>query len=150
MHRSVIFTPEDRYIDRSLDARGYMERLAERVELVIRNYSEGETWTPDDFDSAAVLVGLSGLELDSGYMEPEIDTIFRPQHLLTVLRGRVPGDFPIVAVVDDAYSDYIMKSCLKAGASAVVGSSGALFGLVKSRLRSWDELLPYMNAFDSA
>jgi hypothetical protein len=50
--------------------------------------------------------------------------------------------------VDDAYSDYVMSSFIRAGASAVVGTSGDLFGAVMSRLRTWQQLFPYLNVFE--
>ena len=81
-------------------------------------------------------------------MEVQLDTLFEAQELLKRLREELPEDFPIVAVVDDAYSDYVMGSYLKAGASAVVGTSGDLFGVVVSRLGGLEQLFPYINAFE--
>jgi len=151
MKKAILFAPGDRVIDASLDARRYLDRLSERLELDRRLYRElGDGFSlPDGVSSAAVLAGLSELARASGYMEMELDTIFEPQRMLGGLRAAAGPDFPVVAIVDDAYSDYIMSSYLKAGASAVVGTGGALFGVVTDRIRSWDELLPYINAFSS-
>jgi hypothetical protein len=151
MKKAIVFTPPDEVIDDSLDARQCLDRLNRRLELERRSYQEvdGELSIEEGVESVAVLTGLSALELSSGYMEMELDTIFRPQELLERLRRAVPEDFPLVAVVDDAYSDYITSVCLRAGASAVVGTSGALFGIVTSRIGSWSEIAPYINAFES-
>ena len=147
MTKAILFVPSEEIIDASLDARRYVNRLSRRLELETRRYDTDEnTAVGDDVDSVAVLAGLSGLELESGYIEMELDTVFQPQELLGELRAMLPEDFPIVAVVDDAYSDYLMSVYLKAGASAVVGTSGDLFGLVTSRFKSLEKLFPYVNA----
>jgi len=146
---AILFIPSEEAIDRSLDARKCVTRLCRRLEVDRRLYDEAaESLGLDEgIDSVGVLSGLSALEFDSGYMEMELDTIFKPQELLSKLRRELPEDFPVVAIVDDAYSDYIMSAYLKAGASAVVGTSGDLFGMVTSRLRSLDRLFPYLNVF---
>ncbi len=143
----ILFAPSDELIDSSLGARQYLQRLRKLTALERRPFPEPEDDLPErgDARSVAVLAGLSSLELSSGYMEMEIDTIFEPQELLKRLRAALPGDYPVIAVVDDAYSDYILRSYVKAGASAVVGTSGVLFGLVTSRLCSWDDVTPYIN-----
>jgi len=149
MKKAILFAPSDQAIDRSLDARKYVSRLSKRLDLETTRYDlVGEM--PDikaGVDSVAVLAGLSSLELESGYMEMELDTIFQPQELLGKLRAALPQDFPIIAIVDDAYSDYLMSAYLRAGASAVVGTSGDLFGLVTSRISRWDQIFPYINVF---
>ena len=148
MRKAILFAPSREAIDASLDARRYANRLSRRLELAVRPYEVNEgslAW--DDVDSLSVLAGLSALELESGYMEMELDTVFKPQELLGKLRGVLSADFPVVAIVDDAYSDYLMSVYLKAGASAVVGTSGDLFGLVTSRFKSLDQLFPYINSF---
>jgi len=151
MTKAILFVPSEETIDASLDARRYVSRLSRRLELETRRYDMNEnTVVGDDMDSVAVLAALSSLELESGYMEMELDTVFRPQELLGKLRGILPADFPIVAIVDDAYSDYLMSVYLKAGASAVVGTSGDLFGLVTSRFKNLDQLFPYINSFPGA
>lgn len=149
MAKAILFIPSEEAIDRSLDARSYVNRIEKRLDLQHLSYeAAGEGLElPENIDSVAVLAGLSSLEMASGYMEMDFDTIFRPQELLRGLRARLPRDFPVVAIVDDAYSDYVMSSLIKAGASAVVGTSGDLFGIVNSRMRSWDEIVPYINAF---
>ena len=151
MDKAILFTPSEEAIDRSLDARKYVTRLKRRLDVETRCYdTRGPAPSLDGMrgaDSVAVMAGLSSLELESGYMEMELDTIFQPQELLSRLRGGLPQDFPVIAIVDDAYSDYVMVAFVKAGASAVVGTSGDLFGLVTSRLRSWEQLFPYINAF---
>ena len=149
MSNAVLFVPSEEAIDRSLDARSYVKRLAKHLDVTTRYYdpSAEDLSMPQGVHSAAVLTGLSSLELESGYMEMELDTIFKPQELVGKLRADVPRDFPIIAIVDDAYSDYVMSAFIKAGASAVVGTSGDLFGVVISRLGSWDQLAPYINAF---
>ncbi len=149
MHKAVLYAPDDEVIDSSLDARKYVRRLAGRVAVERRPYAAAQEGPPEGAESVAVLAGLSALELESGYMEMGLDTVFEPQKLLRQLRDELPDDFPIVAVVDDAYSEYITASYLRAGASAVVGTSGALFGVVTSRLGSWDQILPYVNAYPS-
>ena len=147
----LIFGPSDDVIDKSLDARSYLDRLAQRAELDRRDYdaAQGDGAVPDDCDAVAVLGGLSALQRESGYMEVGLDTVFGPQELLEGLRPRLPEQMPLVAVVDDAYSDYITASCLKAGASAVVGTSGALFGVVSSRIARWEQLVPFINVYRS-
>ncbi|MFO8007433.1 MAG: hypothetical protein R6V05_06820 [Candidatus Brocadiia bacterium] len=149
MESAVLYAPAEDVIDSSLDARKYVRRLARRLDVVRRPYAAIEDGLPAQAESVAVLAGLSALELESGYMEMELDTIFEPQELLRRIRDAMPDQFPIVAVVDDAYSDYITASYLRAGASAVVGTSGALFGVVTSRLASWDQITPYFNAYRS-
>ncbi len=151
MGKSIVFAPPEETIDNSLDARKYLHRLSERLPIERRDYEEAEALTVTaDLDSVAVLSALSALELQSGYMEVELDTVFGPEELIRRLREAVGERFPVVAVVDDAYSDYITRSYLKAGASAVVGTSGALFGVVTSRMRGWQQIVPYFNAFPSA
>ncbi len=149
--RIVIFAPSDEAIDASLDARSYLDRLAQRAELDRRGYEKAreDVPGPGDCDAVAVLGGLSSLERESGYMEVELDSVFGPQTLLRELRARLPDELPLVAVVDDAYSDYITASCLKAGASAVIGTSGALFGVVTSRIGRWEQLAPFINVYSS-
>lgn len=149
MPKAILFIPSEEAIDRSLDARSYVNRLSKRLELDKRSYdaSEQVQGVEENVESVAVLSALSALELESGYMEMELDTIFRPQELLGNLRRVLGREFPIVAIVDDAYSDYIMSAYVKAGATAVVGTSGDLFGVVLSRMKSWDQLFPYINAF---
>ncbi len=149
MPKAILFIPSEEAIDRSLDARKCVTRLCRRLEVDRRLYDEAAELLGLDggVDSVGVLSGLSALEFDSGYMEMELDTIFKPQELLGKLRQELPEDFPVVAIVDDAYSDYIMSAYLKAGASAVVGTSGDLFGMVTSRLRSLEQLFPYLNVF---
>ncbi|KPK62273.1 MAG: hypothetical protein AMK73_06410 [Planctomycetes bacterium SM23_32] len=149
MSRAILYTPSDEAVDRSLDARTYVQRLSRRLEVQRRFYDAAaeDLEIPGDVESVAVLSGLSALELASGYMEMELDTIFRPQELLGKLREELAADFVVVAVVDDAYSDYLMSAYLKAGASAVVGTSGDLFGVVVSRVSDWRHLFPYMNVF---
>jgi hypothetical protein len=149
MGKVILFIPSEEAIDRSLDARAYVNRLAKRVHLETRRYDASTELgvVAPDVDSVAVLTGLSSLELESGYMEMELETVFRPQELLKKLRPMLPADFPVVAIVDDAYSDYLMVAYLKAGASAVVGTSGDLFGLVTSRINAWERLFPYLNIF---
>ncbi len=146
----VIYIPSEGTVDGSLDARRYISRLSAAVDLTTRHYDEatGERAAEQDADSLAVLAGLSTLEPTSGYVEMQLDTVFQPQEMLEKLRAALPKDFPIVVVVDDAYSDYLMSVYLKAGASAVVGTSGDLFGLVTSRLRSLEEVFPYINVFE--
>lgn len=147
-----MFAPSDATIDQSLDARKCLGRLARHLTVERRPYpaAEDDLRVEPGFESVAVLAGLSGLALDSGYMEMELDTIFVPQNLLRRLRGVLEADFPLVAIVDDAYSGYITAAYLKAGASAVVGASGALFGVVTSRIGGWEQITPYINAFPSA
>ena len=150
MAKAVLFAPSDIVINSSLDARKYLDRLSRRLDLERRSY---ETAAPDleigqDVGSVAVLAALSALEQESGYVEMDLDTIFQPAELLRKLRAAVSRDFPIVAIVDDVYSDYIMGSYLRAGASAVVGTNGALFGMFTSRIKSWDQVVPYINAFE--
>ena len=149
MSKAVLFVPSEEAIDRSLDARRYVKRLAKSLDLTTRYYDPAvqDLSMPQGAHSAVVLTGLSSLELESGYVEMELDTIFKPQEIVGKLRAALPRDFPIVAVVDDAYSDYVMSAFIKAGASAVAGTSGDLFGVVISRLKSWDQLVPYINAF---
>ena len=149
MAKAILFVPSEEAIDRSLDARSYVGRLAKRLDVVTRYYdpSAEDLSVPEGAHSVAVLTGLSSLELESGYMEMDLDTIFKPQEMVGKLRAALPRQFPIVAVVDDAYSDYVMSAFIKAGASAVVGTSGDLFGIVVSRLESWDQVVPYINAF---
>jgi hypothetical protein len=151
MAKAILFAPSDEVIDSSIGARQYVRRCGRRLELERHGYQDAadDLSAAAEADSVAVLTGLSALELESGYMEMELDTVFEPQELLGKLRDGLPEDFPIVAVVDDAYSDYITASYLKAGASAVVGTSGALFGVVTSRLRTWTDILPYINAYES-
>lgn len=151
MSSAILYTPPDQIIDNSLDARKYIERLEGRVDLDKRPYPESseELAGPEEADSVAVLGGLSSLELSSGYMEVELDTIFEPADLLRELRDALPVEYPLFAVVDDAYSDYILKSYLRAGASAVLGTSGVLFGVVTARMGSWNDLVPYINVFRS-
>jgi hypothetical protein len=150
MNKAILYTPSDEAIDRSLDARKYVNRLSKRLSLERRRYDTGAEPAAmgPDVDSVAVLAGLSALELESGYVEMELDTVFRPQELVAKLRSTVGRDFAIVAIVDDAYSDYVMSSFIRAGASAVVGTSGDLFGAVMSRLRTWQQLFPYLNVFE--
>lgn len=150
MDKAILFVPSDEAIDRSLDARSYVTRLRRRIQVETRRYDERGLVALDDVSaggSVAVLAGLSSLELDSGYVEMELDTIFQPQELLGKLRAALSQDFPIIAIVDDAYSDYVMVAFVKAGASAVVGTSGDLFGVVTSRLRRWDDIFPYINVY---
>jgi len=149
MPKAILFIPSEEAIDRSLDARKCVTRLCRRLEVDRRLYDEAaeSVGLDEGVDSVGVLSGLSALEFDSGYMEMELDTIFKPQELLSKLRQELPEDFPVLAIVDDAYSDYIMSAYLKAGASAVVGTSGDLFAMVTSRLRSMDQLFPYLNVF---
>ena len=149
MPKAILFIPSEEAIDRSLDARKCVTRLCRRFEVDRRLYDEASESLGLDggVESVGVLSGLSALEFDSGYMEMELDTIFKPQELLGKLRQELPEDFPVVAIVDDAYSDYIMSAYLKAGASAVVGTSGDLFGMVTSRLCSLEQLFPYLNVF---
>lgn len=148
MSKTILFIPSEEAIDRSLDARQYVRRLSRRLEVDRRPYEAAEELDVEEgVESVAVLAGLSALELESGYMEMELDTIFRPQELLGKLREALPADFPLLAVVDDAYSEYIMSAYLKAGASAVVGTSGDLFGVVVPRVNDWRRLFPYMNVF---
>ncbi len=149
MAKAILLIPSEEAIDRSLDARSYVNRLSKRLELEKRSYdaSEEVAAVEENVESVAILSALSALELESGYMEMELDTIFRPQELLGNLRRVLGREFPIVAIVDDAYSDYIMSAYVKAGATAVVGTSGDLFGVVLSRMKSWDQLSPYINAF---
>jgi len=151
MGRAVLFAPSDAVIDASLGARQYLDRLARAVELETRPYEDaGDAPLPvEALDSVAVLAGLSALELNSGYVEMDLDTVFTPQELLRTLRAAVGPGFALVTIVDDAYSDYVMASYLKAGASAVVGTGGALFGIVTSRIPTWDAIVPYINAFTS-
>jgi hypothetical protein len=149
MPKAILLVPSEEAIDRSLDARAYVTRLSKRLD-VARGYYGSSGELPaigDDVASVGVLSGLSALELESGYVEMELDSIFRPQEMLGTLRKSLGREFPIVAIVDDAYSDYIMSSFIKAGATAVVGTSGDLFGVVLSRMKSWDQVLPYINAF---
>ncbi len=153
MAKVLLFIPSEEAIDRSLDARKCVNRLSRRMDVDRRLYDAaadavaGSAAFAGEFDSVAVLSGLSALEFESGYMEMALDTIFKPQELLGKLRQELPEDFPVVAIVDDAYSDYIMSPYLKAGASAVVGTNGDLFGLITSRVRSLDQLFPYLNVF---
>jgi len=149
MRKAVLFAPSEDTINRSLDARSYVARLKRRLDLETRRYDTSSELSPigAQAESVAVLAGLSSLELESGYVEMELDTVFRPQELLAKLRGMLPKGFLIVAIVDDAYSDYIMSAYLRAGASAVVGTSGDLFGLIAPRVPSWEQLFPYINAF---
>ena len=151
MAKVVVFSPSREAVDGSLEARKYVSRLSRRLEVEHRDYKSAADGADigSDVHSIAVLAGLSGLLLQSGYMEMELDSLFEPQELLKKLRGALPRDFPIVAVVDDAYSDYIMATFVRAGASAVVGTGGQLFGVVLSRLHSWDDLGPYINQFRS-
>ncbi len=151
MAKTILFSPPDETVDNSIGARQYMRRCARRMNLERRGYADGDDILTglQQADSVAVLTGLSALELESGYMEMELDTVFQPQELLGRLREVLPEDFPVIAIVDDAYSDYITASYLRAGASAVVGTSGALFGVVISRIRSWADLLPFINAYES-
>jgi len=151
MPKAILFAPSDDVIDNSVGARQYVRRCDRRLQLERHGYHDATDALQGAAraDSVAVLTGLSALELESGYMEMELDTVFEPQELLGKLRGSLPADFPVVAIVDDAYSDYITASYLKAGASAVVGTSGALFGVVTSRLRTWNDILPYINAYES-
>jgi len=101
MRKAILFTPSQEAIDASLDARRYVSRLSRRLELETRRYDTNENIeVGDDVDSVAVLAALSSLQLESGYMEMELDTVFRPQELLGKLRGILPADFPIVAIVD--------------------------------------------------
>lgn len=149
MAEAILFVPSEEAIDRSLDARRYVKRLAKHLDVTTRYYDPAaqDLSMPEGVHSVAILTGLSSLELESGYMEMELDTIFKPQEMVGKLRAALPRDFPIVAIVDDAYSDYVMSAFIKAGASAVVGTSGDLFGVVVSRLGGWEQLVPYMNAF---
>jgi len=149
MAKTILFVPSEEAIDRSLDARSYVSRLTKRLDVVTRYYdpSAEDLSVPEDAHSVAVLTGLSSLELESGYMEMDLDTIVKPQEMVGKLRATLPRQFPIVAVVDDAYSDYVMSAFIRAGASAVVGTSGDLFGIVVSRLQGWDQVVPYINAF---
>ena len=149
MGKAALLIPTEEAIDRSIDARQYVTRLTKRLQVERLSYDAGVGDLParSDLDSVAVLSGLSALEFESGYMEMELDTIFRPQELLGLLREAMPGGALIVAIVDDAYSGYIMSAFLKAGASAVVGTSGDLFGAVTSRIPSWDALYPYVNFY---
>ncbi|MCK4284508.1 MAG: hypothetical protein KAX44_09345, partial [Candidatus Brocadiae bacterium] len=101
----------------------------------------------EDVASVAVMAGLSSLEIESGYVEMELDTIFKPQEIVRKLRTILPDNVPVVAIVDDAYSDYMLVTYLKAGAAAVVGTSGDLFGMVLSRVSERDRLWPYANVF---
>lgn len=151
MKKTLLLVPSKEAVDRSVDARYYVDRLGKRLQVEYCTYQsalEGFT-APDDAESVALVVGLVSLELDSGYMETELDSIFQPQELLTKLRAGVAPDFPLIAIVDDAYSGYMLSALLKAGASAVVGTSGELFGIVLSRLTSWEQVYPYMNVFPS-
>jgi len=151
MARALVFGPSKEAIDSSLEARKYVRRLSRKLQIEHLDYEVDLGGVPigDEVHSVAVLAGLSGLMLESGYMETELDTVFEPQELLKKLRARLPRDFPILAIVDDVYSDYIMATYIRAGASAVVGTGGQLFGVVQSRLRSWDDLEPYINQFRS-
>jgi hypothetical protein len=150
MPRLVAFCPPEEAIDSSLDARKFMDKLASRVDL--RNVSIDTP--PDEIDSlqqahsVCVVAGLSSLEPESGYMEMGLNGIFEPKDVLSSLREALPERYPLVAIVDDAYSRYLMSAYLRAGASAVVGTNGTLFGLVRSRLHNLRELLPYINAYE--
>jgi len=79
MSRAILYTPSDEAVDRSLDARTYVQRLSRRLEVQRRFYDAAaeDLEIPGDVESVAVLSGLSALELASGYMEMELDTIFR-------------------------------------------------------------------------
>jgi len=149
MASAILFVPSEEAIDRSLDARRYVKRLSKNLDVTARYYdpAQMDLAVPQGAHSVAVLTGLSSLELESGYMEMELDTIFKPQEIVSKLRAALPRNFPIVAIVDDAYSDYVMSAFIKAGASAVVGTCGDLFGVVISRLSDWEQLVPYINAF---
>jgi hypothetical protein len=151
MKKTILLVPSPEAVDRSVDARYYVDRLRKRLEVEYCTYQSATEGfeVPDDADSVGLMVGLISLELDSGYMETELEHIFRPQELLAQLRSGVADDYPLVAIVDDAYSDYMLSALLKAGASAVVGTSGELFGIVLSRLTSWEQVYPYMNVFPS-
>ena len=152
MKKATLFIPSEEAVDRSTGARAYVNRLGKRLDLVRRPYprSEDEVAVEEDVESVAVLAGLSSLELESGYMEMDLDTIFVPEELVRKLRAALPEAFPIVAVVDDVYSDYLMSAYLKAGASAVVGVGGDLFGVVTWRIADWEQLYPYINVFSRA
>jgi len=148
MTKVIVFSPSQEAIDNSLGARKYVTRLARHLEVEHRDYgAASEGVSPEGLHSVAVMAGLSGLLLQSGYVETELDTVFEPQEILRHLRETMPRDFPIVAVVDDAYSDYLMATYLRAGASAVVGTAGQLFGIVLSRISGWDEIGPYINQY---
>ncbi len=149
MATAVVFSPSEESVSNSIGARNYLNRLAKKLDIENRTYRslrEGME-LPEDVHSVAVMAGLSDLMLQSGYMEMELDTVFEPQELLKTLREMLPPEFPVIAVVDDVYSDYIMATYLKSGASAVVGTDGQLFGVVVSRLGSWDQIGPYINQF---
>lgn len=151
MARAIVFSPSQEAIDRSLEARAYVNRLSKRIHVEHRDYGSAvdEGIIGGDVRSVAVLAGLSGLRLQSGYMEMEFDAIFKPREILEELRVVLPGDFPLVSIVDDVYSDYLMATYLRAGASVVVGTGGQLFGIVMSRVRGWDDIGPYINRFES-
>ena len=150
MARAILYMPSGDEFIGSADLRKYLNRLSRRLQLERREYRAAEELEiPQDVDSVAVLGGVSGLLLESGYMEMELEQVFRPQELLRRLRGRLPEDFAVVGIVDDTYSDYIMATYLKAGASAVVGTEGQLFGLVRSRIKDWKYITPYINVFQA-
>ena len=145
--KAVLFIPSEEALDRSLDAQKYVNKLEHQLELERRFYDAPleNGAVEEDVASVAVMAGLSSLELESGYVEMEIDTIFEPQEIVRKLRTILPDNVPIVAIVDDAYSDYMLVTYLKAGASAVVGTSGGLFGMVLSRASERDRIWPYAN-----
>jgi hypothetical protein len=149
MPRTLVYGPSDEAIDKSLGAREYLEFLSARMDLERRPYPTRDEplVIEGEFDSVCVLTGLSSLQKISGYMEMDLDTIFEPRDLLDALRDALPPTYLIVAVVDDSYSQYLMQTYLKAGASAVVGTAGDLFGMVTGRLSDIDLLLPYINAY---
>jgi hypothetical protein len=150
MAKAVLFSPPEDAVNSSVGARAYLRRLSGRLDLERRDYraADEDLVIGSDVQSVAVLSGLSGLVLGSGYMEVELDTVFRPQELLRKVRAGLRPDFPIVAIMDDAYSDYIFATFVRAGATAVVGTSGELFGAVLSRMRDWDQITPYINVFE--
>ncbi|MHC4480559.1 MAG: hypothetical protein ACYS1C_06275 [Planctomycetota bacterium] len=149
MQKAVLLIPSEEAVDRSLDARAYIERLSRRLDVTRRHYDalEEQPIEGQALHSVGVLAALSSLELESGYMEMEFDTIFGPQALFEKLRSALAERFPLIAVVDDAYSDYLLSTYLKAGATAVVSTAGVLFGIVTSRMESWEQIFPYINAF---
>jgi hypothetical protein len=149
MKKVTLFIPSEEAVDRSFGARQYARRLAKRVELDRRYYKDAIR-NPEiaaDADAAGLFAGLASLDVDSGYMETDLDEIFRPQELITKLRAKLGPSFPIVAVVDDTHSDYIMSVYLKAGATAVCGVQGDLFGIVLSRMGDWSDIYPFLNVF---
>ncbi len=147
--KAVLFIPSEEAVDRSLDARKYVNKLERQLELEHRFYDAPleNGAVEEDVASVAVMVGLSSLDPDSGYVEMEVDTILEPQEIVRKLRTILPDNVPVVTIVDDAYSDYMLVTYLKAGAAAVVGTSGDLFGMVLSRMSERDRIWPYANVF---